>query len=233
MKYVVIGIDNNPKYTVYKRLVETMWEHFGWRVFWLNSGPEELLNENISAATFAQVSRLYAAAWPNIGDSDYLMTSDADMLPLSDYWNMRDDFTSYGRDLTDYHYPMCYMAGYAWQWKKLMGLDGMQPINAMNRDLKGRKISWVTDQDIATEKVNEYRKKNKLNLVARGTDVSNGYPVGRLDRSAWKFNPKAEYIDCHLPHDFLTNERSRRHVKELYSTLKSKYNLPLNIDELC
>ena len=226
MKYVVIGIDNNPKYTVYKRLVETMWEHFGWRVFWLHSGPEELLNENISAATFAQVSRLYAAAWPNIGDSDYLMTSDADMLPLSDYWQTQDQFTSWGRDLTDYHYPMCYLGGYAFLWRKVMGIES-DAITAMNRDVRIQKNMWVLDQDIVTEKINEFRKSNPLVLIARGTSKATGYPVGRLDRSAWKFTGFESFIDCHLPHDYTTNEKSRRNVDTLCQWIEKKYQIKL------
>lgn len=230
MKYVVIGIDNNPKYTVYKRLVETMWEHFGWRVFWLQSGGEELLKVKITAATFAQVARLYAASWPNIGDSDYLMTSDADMLPLSDYWHMSDTFTTWGRDLTDYHFPMCYLGGYAYQWKQLMGMQDSHTIDAMNRDIRIQQNMWILDQDIATEKINAF---GAVRRIDRGVDRSTGYPVGRLDRSAWRFDQRVTYIDCHLPHDFTTNPKSRRNVEQLYDNLRTKYHLRHTLNELC
>jgi len=158
------------------------------------------------------------------------MTSDADMIPLSDYWNPdAEKITCYGRDLTDYHYPMCFVVMTVKKWREIMSLDYIQPQDLswannyyIQETLKGREDAysqdkvkrWVTDQNILTEKLNAYGK-DRLTLIDRGM-YSNGYPLGRVDRSAWHYNHQ-QFIDCHAPHDVLTNETSYNNLLELLS----------------
>ena len=54
----------------------------------------------------------------------------------------------------------------------------------------------------------------KLNLIDREVDKRTGYPIGRVDRSAWTLDHKV-FIDAHLPHDILTNEKSYQKVMNL------------------
>lgn len=163
--------------------------------------------------TLAQVSRLYGALAVK-DDRTMLMTSDCDMLPLSNYWNPNDlNVTCYGRDLTDYHYPICYAAMTARKWREIMMLISSDYHECIQQDLEERpkgSNAWLWDQDILTERLNKYGKK-LLHLIPRGIDRSTGYPLGRVDRSNWHLN-HTQLIDAHLPHDILTNDESYKKV---------------------
>jgi hypothetical protein len=198
------------------------------------SGADTVLG--FKSDTIAQVSRLYAGCFSE--DNVYLMTSDADMLPLSNYWDVKEQpiFTNrngsskhmmmpkpaaWGRDLTDYHYPICYVGAMAKDWKEIMNIDGQNHNEMIMRDLRHQKNEWVMDQDILTERILAYGKE-KIRHINRGTDQRTGYPIGRVDRSNWRTD-HAIRIDAHLPHDILTNQES---FDKVYGLLK--LNWPLN-----
>jgi hypothetical protein len=134
------------------------------------------------------------------------MTSDADMIPLSDYWHPdRDKITTYGHDLTRYkHVPMCYIAMNVASWRKVMNLTDNY-YDDLDRDLQNSSALsdikygdggwWGVDQDIITERLSNYPTVK----IDRGTE-SNGYPRGRYDRSAMNDFPST-MIDFHAPHD--------------------------------
>lgn len=194
IRRVVLSVDDNPKYLVYKPLVMWAWRQFNWDPFmftWANSDHSK---------TLAQVSRLYAANVTD-NDEDYVMLSDFDMLPLSDYWVFNPEIvTAWGRDLTDYHYPICYVGMRAKIWKELF------PKDKLYQELAVRGCYWTVDQDILTENLLAYGKQN-IDHRDRGTDNRTGYPVGRVDRSNWRTDHPV-LIDCHMPHDILTNKGS-------------------------
>jgi hypothetical protein len=233
MRYVILSSDDNEKYTVYKNLVDLMWRTFGWEPKWI----EPFNFPGFTSATRAQVTRLYAAC--ECKATDYLMTSDADMLPLSDYWYpAKDDkMTCWGRDLTDYHYPICYIGASAEKWVEVMKIDPFKfvPLNAlqdMNDPKMRRTTPWCLDQDIVTNKILKHGIHNIIS-VERGIDKRTGYPVGRVDRSNWRLD-HTQFIDAHLPHDITTNRKSFNNVQELYAMLKVKYKLaPKLTDLLC
>lgn len=236
-KYVVLGVNENPVYLYYIPLVKWAWNKLGWEeiifyhaknlyaarlqtpieqlVFKVSDFVYGLFNiEGYKSETIAQVSRLYAAA---VIDQGYLMTTDADMLPLSDYWFPNIGLIDcYGRDLTDYHYPICYIGMEAYLWQKVMNIPewqlyGQKPVDDfLRRDLRHQRNEWTLDQDIITEELVKYQ----INREDRGTDKRTGYPIGRVDRSAWRLDHEV-YIDAHLPHDILTNENSFHNVMEL------------------
>lgn len=172
--------------------------------------------DGYQSSTISQISRLFAAC-VNKNPETILMTSDIDMLPLSNYWSPSDlNITCYGRDLTDYHYPICYCAATPLKWIQFMLLDGNDYQESIKIELQWRNKktnSWLWDQDILTERLNQYGKK-LLHLVDRGTDPRTGYPIGRVDRSNWRLDHD-QLIDAHLPHDILTNEKSYQKVMEL------------------
>lgn len=175
--------------------------------------------------TIAQVSRLYAACLAFKGDIDgagaFLMTSDIDMLPLSDYWKPDvNKLTAYGRDLTDYHYPICYIAADNHKWDEIMSLDSSGSIDEfIARDLRTQKNMWTLDQDIITERINA--SKYTPERIDRGTDKRTGYPIGRIDRSHWTLDHK-QYIDCHMFHDVHRNEESFKKTLQMLHTVWPK-----------
>lgn len=262
-KYVVLSVNDNPKYGYYLPLLLFAWRSIGWDVIVLYVGQKNsrndlimetftLLNnrltkqykdyyrlvvvgidsiEGYKTETIAQVSRLYACCLCH--PSVFLMTSDADMLPLSDYWQIEQRAlytdrngskkhffdpkpTAWGRDLTDYHYPICYIGMQASDWINVMQLDKLDPNEMIRRDLKKippRNSVWCQDQDIVTQRILEYGE-GKIKKVNRGSDIRTGYPLGRVDRSNWHMN-HTKLIDAHLHHDILTNDESYKKVVAL------------------
>jgi len=218
-KFVVISVNENPEYLFYVPLVIWAWEKFGWKVIliakeessytnliWRTQSPDKILfvkNDKYPSAMVAQVARLYAAI--NRNSDDYIMTSDADMLPLSDYWKFDSDkITVWGHDLTNYnHMPICYIGMKASRWIEVMGITSSSHIELMNRDIEllpnaksnNPEKLWCLDQDLITERINAVQFEKEF--VHRGV-YPNGYPIGRIDRSAFSLN-HPQYIDCHMP----------------------------------
>lgn len=239
-KYIVLSVNDNPKYLFYVPLTVWAWEYFGWSPIIFYNGPENtdlyytiflhMINkgngekrvfnlnniEGYQSETIAQVSRLYGACVGN----GYIMTGDIDMIPLSDYWKPDPDkLTVYGRDLTDYHFPICYIGMTAEKWWQVMLICDDNYNRHIKEDLdtmpqaksNDKAKRWVTDQDLITERINSSFYVPER--IDRGTG-KNGYPIGRVDRSAWTLNHDV-FIDAHLPHDILTNDASFKKVLEL------------------
>jgi hypothetical protein len=195
-RYVVISSNAVPDYEFYVPIVRWAWKQFGWeticlRPFKMNGYREE---------TVTQVMRLYAADYRN-GTDCLLMTSDADMIPLSDYWDPHPDkITCYGHDLTGYkHQPMCYIAMSASKWREVMDLTGVI-YKDMHRDLEESKAKsdkweewWQVDQDIITDRLS----KHSVITVDRGLETGSHLPLGRMDRAGMKWPEKP--IDFHAP----------------------------------
>lgn len=235
-RYVVLGVNENPKYLYYLPLVLWAWRKIGWEAitFVVGELPKVGIIINMpmdtthfikpingyKSETIAQVSRLYGAR--QTPKDTLVMTSDVDMIPLSNYWNPQENvITTYGRDLTDYHYPMCYIAMNERDWYRVMDYYKTDIDHSVDLDLQQAvpkaKNVWCVDQDIITERLLRYGKE-KITHIDRGTDKRTGYPLGRVDRSAWRLDHQV-YIDAHLPHDILTNEKSFHNVMELLHTV--------------
>jgi hypothetical protein len=229
-KIISLGVNNNPTYLFYIPLVKWCWEQFGWGNFVFFVGEqtecsrmvEKIIDDydyylktdgSFKTETIAQVSRLYAA-W-ELQDS-LIMTSDCDIIPLSNYWTPnKHKITCYGRDLSDEHFPICYLCMDSTSWQEVMKADHYEIELDINNDIhmyahKAKNI-WTLDQDMITERLNQFSGKI---LIDRGVDKRTGYPIGRVDRSQWTLDHK-QYIDAHLPHDILTNEASFKKVMEL------------------
>jgi len=231
MRYVVISVNSVAKYSYYLPIVSWAWRRYGWtpflmfegelnRVAWETMVPETIaiqLNPvpGINSDTLVQVARLFAC---NFIKEGYIMTSDADMIPLSNYFNPKEDcITCYGRDLTDYHYPMCFIGMPANKWREVtdtkMWEGHDKKMHWIERALQNREDArssdnqkrWVADQNIITEYLIKYGIDQIIH-ENRGM-YPNGYPIGRIDRSAWSLDHQ-QYIDCHAPHDVLENPES-------------------------
>jgi hypothetical protein len=239
-KYVSLAVNDNPKYMYYIPLVTWAWQKFGWECH-ISYCPENTQDRIITpleslvfgyhkcymvkptgkTETTAQISRLFAWAdirayeWDALksGSQFYMLTSDADMLPLSNIWEPIDgSITCYGRDLTDFHYPICYIGMDDILWDIVTETDGDYADDKVKNALNGRQIKWTADQDFITEKLLKHR--NDIVHIDRGTDKRTGYPRGRVDRSNWRLDHE-QLIDCHMPHDILTNDKSFHKVMEL------------------
>lgn len=250
-KHVILSVNQNPAYLFYVPLTVWCWRTFGWEPIIFSVGYDNhidnLINETFAelhkemtaemknlyqikrfdvskysfpSETVAQVSRLYGAC---VADG-YLMTSDIDLIPLSDYW--QPDFeklTVWGRDLTDYHYPIGYIGAPAGTWKEIMLLPHSDYNELIQFDIERsfdksatKQKKWVFDQDLITARINE--SSHFPERVDRGTDKKTGYPKGRVDRSSWHLN-HVELIDAHLFHDAHINDESFRKIMVLLKTV--------------
>lgn len=220
MRTVVISSNDNDSYLFYVPIVAWAWRKFDWHTTLI---MPELRSKKVATVlthffcqggtvvvvppigyreeTLVQCSRLYAGNFTN----GMIMTSDSDMLPLSDYWNPGEGITCYGRDLSDRHQPMCYIAGDAEWWRELMDLSGSFEAD-IKRDLAKCPAAkskywtewWQSDQDIITERISNMHVTN----VFRGTAPNSHYPLGRIDRGAWERTlEQPRRIDAHLPRE--------------------------------
>lgn len=243
-KYVILSVNDNTDYLFHVPLVVWAWRYFGWEPVIFYKGENKSLanwvfigvttavmeykvlsNMNgYQSETITQVSRLYGAC---VADG-YLMTSDVDMLPLSDYWKPdMDKLTVWGRDLTDYHYPICYIGAPSAIWKDVMNIyndDYNTAIHDALDDLPQAKSTdkvkrWVTDQDLVTERINN--SSYVPHRIDRGTDKRTGYPIGRVDRSNWTLDHR-QFIDAHLFHGTHNDEQKFKKTIELLHTVWPK-----------
>ena len=205
MKYVVLSVNNNPDYTYFKPLTQWAWNKFGWETIMIDYLPEP--GDKYRSDTMAQVSRLFAASFDFVKPSDYLLTGDIDMIPLSDYWRPDESkITCYGHDLTGYgHYPICYIGMNALNWMRVMRIDkNLNLTQLIEKELDQMPQAkdpdfykyWFCDQDLATERLKKFERE--IVSIERGK-YPNGYAVGRVDRGNWSLKHD-RFIDAHLHH---------------------------------
>jgi hypothetical protein len=232
-KFVSLAVNDNHKYMYFIPLVSWAWQRLGWDCILFYTGPETKLYELLKtfqvtirrlsfvngikydSSTVSQVSRFYVGKLSFLESDDIVMTSDADMLPLSNYWFNDSSTYCYGRNLSDEHQPVCYVSATVEVWADMMNAGfGYIIEELIKRDLdeyapKAKNI-WCVDQDMLTDKLKGVPKIN----IDRPIDKRTGYPLGRVDRSNWRLDHD-QLIDCHMPHDILTNDKSFHKVMEL------------------
>lgn len=248
-KYIILSVNGNQDYLYFWPLTSWAWRKFGWEPLVMYQGEKtdlyslaldtlDKFNEGMTAEmqahysqkglivdsidgyrsdTITQVSRLYAAC---VQDG-YLMTGDIDMIPLSDYWQPKEnEITVYGHDLTGYtHYPLCYIGMPSTRWVEVMGLTSNDYNTLIKRDLDTLPQAkdpdfykyWFSDQDLITKRIDE--TNFPVTHIKRG-QLPNGYAVGRVDRGAWTLNHK-QYIDAHLFHQMYHKGREQYFEKTL------------------
>lgn len=187
MRTVIISHNNDPLYSFFEPIVKWAWQKVGWDCVCI-------IEEGI---TESQCIRLYQGG--SFDPDTLLMTSDIDMLPLSDYWNPKDnETTSYGRDLSHEHFPICYVAMPAKLWKAGFGDRG-----EMLFDIKVMGKRWVLDQDILTHRMGMM----DVTYIDRGLIGEPPMPIGRIDRYCWDLTlQQLLRIDAHLLRPGYTDE---------------------------
>ena len=170
-------------------------------------------------STVAQVSRLYAGALGHLPDSVYVMTSDADMFPMSrDFFHATDPgkplhilyanaYTRQhnGRTIREQKYPICYLGATVGVWKQIMRL-GSKPFpqelqdqldGGLSRDRKpGDMGAWNYDELLFGVRAHEWSGIRNAQM----RDRRGGPPADRIDRSGWQNDPETikRAADAHL-----------------------------------
>lgn len=220
-RYVVVSTSNNPDYYFYAKYVEHAWNKLGWELcimitYGTNPLDLELQNPNtvivqlpnipgIREETIAQAGRLYAANY--LPHDKLIMTSDIDLLPLSDYWNPGiNNVTIYGHDLTwRTFYPMGYCAMSGANWFKNLQCT-YNTAEDLERDVneigmarsKDWEQWWNHDWTLLTKRLKPLG--NDLTFIDRGQIHIAGAHLakGRIDRYNWAETQKQEvFIDAH------------------------------------
>lgn len=229
MRTVILSTNDHKNYIQYWKYVVAAWNNLGWNTltFYLGSNIDQFNQdiknkiiqiqqiEGYKESTIVQVSRLFGCNYINDG---IIMTSDIDMMPLSDYWKPKyEDITVYGFDLTNYkQIPICYISMHRDNWKKIVPEKSIVELLDSYPLSKSNNFNeyWYTDQKIITERILKHkytqidRKKNK------------GLALGRIDRVRWNEtkNDNATKIDAHLPRPF--NEKEANELLYKYHGIK-------------
>ena len=210
MRTVVISTNDNENYLKYLPYIQKAWNKLGWNTLTFYLGDEKIVSddqnkivkikkiEGVREATTVQVYRLLAHHFVE----GLIMTSDVDMMPLSNYWEPDNDkFTCYGKDLTfNIHYPICYIAAPHYLWQQLIPENSIEELIFKYPQYKSEDFDkwWFTDQDIVTERLSDF----EINNIPRGFE--NGLAAGRKDRCRWSItkNSPSKKIDAHMPRPF-------------------------------
>jgi hypothetical protein len=213
-KIIVVSSNNNPNYYFYSPYIKKSWNYLGWEVCTVvtNDVDPSVIEtdhliilpelEGLRLETQAQAGRLYAAN--HLPEDAYIMTSDMDLIPLSNYWNPDlDQISVYGFDLTDFTtYPMAYIGMPAQTWKRVMNLSG-DSAHDFIRDAKDVQTAysndweqwWQFDQVLITKKLEKF--KNQIRFINRGRAVNSPYAFGRIDRGNSMTRIPTPWIDAH------------------------------------
>lgn len=215
MKTVILSTDDNLDYITCLPYIQKAWNNLGWKTLTFYLGDKEIQSsednkiikinpiEGFKDATIVQVSRLFGSKYTD----GLIMTSDVDMMPLSNYWHPDENtITCYGSDLTYYkHHPICYIASKKENWCKLIYEKSIEELLSKYPQSKSNNFNewWFVDQDIITERI----EKNQNRIIIPRTFYNN-LALGRIDRADWEFtkNNDTIKIDAHLPRPFNRNE---------------------------
>jgi hypothetical protein len=215
-RLVVVSTNSNPDYWGYSKYIKHAWNKLGWKVVVMITHDVDVKDiegdyiiglpeiKSLRTESIAQAGRLYAANY--FSEERLLMTSDMDLLPLSDYWHPKEnEITNYGHDLTDFSfYPMGYTAMSINNWKKVMKLTGSTEAD-MIRDAHEPKLKysplandweqwWNWDWDLLTKRLEGY----DVTKILRGRRPGSCFALGRVDRGDSMVVPSGSLIDAHL-----------------------------------
>ena len=236
-RIVVVSTNNNPDYYGYSKYIKHAWNKLGWKLCTMVTSdvPTDKIYsdytviipsiEGLRQETIAQVSRLYAANYFS-GDY-YLMVSDMDLLPLSDYWNPNlNEITSYGHDLTDFTFiPMGYIGMPLQKWKEVMNLSG-ETLKEIERDAKEIGVAykpdweswWNHDWTLLTKRLKPFQ----VTHIKRGRQQGSCFALGRVDRGQSMAIPSGQLIDAHLENHNINHPEKWAKFISLFESIYGK-----------
>jgi hypothetical protein len=163
-------------------------------------------------ATSAQVGRLFAHTIPWINDhDDYLITTDADMWPLSSDFFAKNKSqnkmtlwyaNAYGAGITAEKFPLCYVGATPKLWREVMSKAEPMTFQAALADA----LQWIPNHESMTEWCHDevyfsmrVRKWPGFPTDVHFVDRHGGPPKDRIDRSNWPSSPVIKgMVDAHL-----------------------------------
>lgn len=248
MKFSVVSSDVKDWYSFFLPAIVRAWARMGYGTVLLLIGDRALWNSDRRTAlalreasegaivefvapspgqaiyTSAQVSRLYASALQSLENGDYLLTSDADMIPLSKEYFSRQDpafdvhiFSSNAYAAVDgprlpVKFPMCYLGASVPAWREIMRIGPGDVGAAMASHLaqfKGHQIGWDHDEMHFKRRLLQSPlfsgpllvlpngfSKGRVQLMTRHR--VRGHMDKRLAYGEWSLLHLRHHIDCHF-----------------------------------
>lgn len=176
-------------------------------------------------ATYAQCSRLYASALPELDEKEVLITGDVDMAVFGDYLLQGNSgqIHVFGTDLVPVgQYPICYVAMPCKTWRQVMWITPGVPVQQYLDELLGhlecdhfRGNYWGKDQETI---YNQVTRGNWPVVKHERARIPHGFATRRADRDGWPDTPGPDTIDAHLPRPGYTDANWSR-IFNLFQTM--------------
>jgi hypothetical protein len=262
MRFAINSSDANDVYSFFMPIVSRAWKSIGYQPVSLLHGDEAAWSSNpkdryvlgkirdesktffidpvpdFKVATVTQVSRLAAASISEFNPEDYLLTSDADMIPLSrEYFNQQDtslpfhifSADAYG-DITQghrpYKFPICYLGGEAKVWRRIMCIDS--DFNAeVAKIVKCSGNAWDHDENYFHARLIQSHlvdgdyipwkggyRRGECHCMIR--TWPGGHADRRIDRDGIFFDGRKDLIDCHYLRPGYSNRNLLLNILETY-----------------
>lgn len=243
-RIVVVSTNNNPDYYFYSPYIRKAWNKLGWEVCCMITSDVDPMVidadyicvfpdvEGIRKETIAQASRLYAAHFFTGSPDTLLMTSDMDLLPLSDYWKPEQDrITNYGHDLTGHtFFPMGYTAMSVDNWIKIMNIthdikaDMLRDVTEIGLATSDKWEDWWNhDWTLLTKRLKPYQQSGDLKSIERGKRPNSYFAKGRIDRGdSMQLIPREDWIDAHCENYNVKHPDKLNRFLEIFETVYGK-----------
>jgi len=161
-------------------------------------------------ATYAQCSRLYAAAL-DLPEDEVLVTSDIDMLMFRLPEMLSNGFSIFGADLVpEKQYPMCYISATRQDWRLAFDTTGKTPQQCLDEllgdidSISMKSDYWAKDQEVCYNMIFKYGNYSLINR----TNGQNQFSTNRIDRDDSYFMDRLspDIIDYHAHRPGHTDE---------------------------
>ena len=233
MNYAINSTDENDTYSFFLPIVNHLWSKIGYYPVSILVGDEALWKTNLvykyvqdtskvvfikpvegfRRSTTAQTSRVIVAASALFNPTDYLLTSDADMLPLNKkFYNDQcgtkdihlmnaDAYTDITKGWEPIRFPICHIGATVATWREVMTLTSTDVQAEVQKAMIGRADIWNNDEEYFTGRLKGSRfYKERCQMMVRGGFAEYSRAKDRLDRENWWFNgTQRNYLDCHFP----------------------------------
>lgn len=223
MKTVILSTNDHPDYVQYLPYAQAAWNMLGWNTLTFYLGTKiEIINsdseqnriicinaiEGYRDATILQVYRLFGHQFISSG---IIMTSDVDMIPLSNYWHPdKDRIIIYGLNLVDEgQVPMCYVSASVEAWQNMFPERSIKELLEKYPHTKSSEFYdyWFCDQTILHDRI----KYAGMTIRSVPRLINNSLPIGRIDRANWEgtIGIGPPYIDAHMLRPFDQEQTDR------------------------
>lgn len=228
-KYIVVSTNSHPDYIYYLPIVTQAWNKLGYETICLILNDNKELTEfilkdinlelnkivelnpikGIPNSSLVQVSRLFTSCLDNVEPNDLIITSDIDMIPLSNEYfdEIKSNYVFNILDAGEVNYTrhkICYIAARKKHWVELFDIK-TNDINLELNNFFKEKINldqdyyWNIDELHLFEKISNSKYYPFSNFIDRGNNILNLRNY-RLDRAniphTINMYPDKAY-DCH------------------------------------